>query len=314
MPKSPSTIHNSELTAGGISASRPHRLSRRAFLQGSALVLGGLGAAPHLLAAEGGAQSVLRIALLTDVHHADKDTRGSRHYRDSLDKLREAIGVYNAAPPDFAVHLGDLIDSGESVEKELVNLDTVEAVLEELSCPRHYVLGNHCVDGLTKSEYLEHTAMDAAHLAFDHGGLRFVTLDSCYRSDGEAYGRRNFEWTDPNIPEAQLRWLKDELAASGDPVIVFAHQRLDDANQYSVRNAAEVRAALEAAGKVVAVFQGHSHRQDYQEINGIHYCTQVAMIEGPGPESSAYALLHIHADGSLRVEGFRQQEDVQLGV
>jgi len=288
------------------------RRSRRAFLQGAGLVLGGLALGVPLRAEEAGAKPVLRVGLLTDVHHADKETRGTRHYRDSLDKLREAIGVFNDQAPDFVAHLGDLIDSGSDLDQEMKNLTTVEAVLDTLACERHYVLGNHCVDGLTKDEFLEHTALDAAHYAFERGGIRFVVLDSCFRSDGEAYGRHNFEWTDPNIPADQVHWLEEALGRNDDPVIVLAHQRLDDAGQYSVRNAPEVREALEASGKVLAVFQGHSHRPDYQQINGIHYCTQVAMIEGPGPDSSAYAMLEVFDDGSMRIEGFRNQPDVAL--
>ena len=287
-------------------------VSRRAFLQGAALVLGGLGAGQRALAADPEAAPLSRVALITDVHYADKDDRGSRHYRDSLDKLREAVGVFNASPPDIAVHLGDLIDAGQSVDEELANLRVVEEVLRGLTCPRHYVFGNHCVDGLTKEEFLENTAMEAGHYALVRNGLRFITLDSCFRSDGVAYGRHNFEWTDPNVPEDQVRWLQEELASHADPVIVLAHQRLDDAEHYCVRNAAEIRAILEEAGNVLAVFQGHSHRQDYQQINGIHYCTQVAMVEGPGPESSAYAMLHVYSDTSLRIEGFRRQEEVRL--
>jgi predicted phosphodiesterase len=79
-----------------------------------------------------------------------------------------------------------------------------------------------------------------------------------------------------------------------------------------VRNAAAVRALLEESGKVLAVFQGHSHKNDYQQIAGIHYTTLVAMVEGSGPENSGYAMLDIHADGSLRLEGFRRQQDRSL--
>jgi alkaline phosphatase len=74
-----------------------------------------------------------------------------------------------------------------------------------------------------------------------------------------------------------------------------------------VRNAAAVRAELEQSGKVLAVFQGHSHANDYQQIAGIHYCTLVAMVEGSGLESSGYSMLDIMPDDSLRLHGFRRQ-------
>ncbi len=287
-------------------------LSRRAFLQGTALVLGGLAAGPRLQAAEPQIEPTLRVGLVTDVHYADKSTRINRYYRDSLDKLSEAIDVFNEDPPDFAVHLGDLIDAGETVEEELRHLNAIEEVFSRLACTRHYVLGNHCVDGLTKNEFLAGTPMDAEHYCFDAKGFRFIAVDSCFREDGEPYGRRNFDWTDANILAEQIGWLESELAAHDGPAIILAHQRLDDAGNYSVRNAADVRAVMEEAGNVLAVFQGHSHSQDYAEVNGIHYCTQVAMVEGPAPDNSAYALLSVYEDTSMRIEGYRRQEDKVL--
>ena len=89
---------------------------------------------------------------------------------------------------------------------------------------------------------------------------------------------------------------------------MFAHQRLDVSNDYGVKNAADVRKVLEASGKVLAVFQGHSHKNDYKEIGGIHYCTLVAMIEGSGAENNGYSLLDVRADGTITVTGFRKQK------
>lgn len=285
---------------------------RRAFLQSGALVLAGLAAGPRLFAGEPGRTPKLRLGLVTDIHYAEKPTRINRYYRESLTKLREAVDVFNDAEPDFVAQLGDLIDAGGSLEQELAHLRGVEAVLDRLACDRRYVLGNHCVDGLTKEEFVDHTTLTTTHQAFSAGGVCFITLDSCYRADGEPYGRGNFDWTDANIPADQLDWLARELRASGEPVVILAHQRLDEAGDYSVRNAPAVREVLEAAGNVLAVFQGHYHREDYQQIAGIHYCTQVALVEGSGEANNAYSLLSIYDDTSMRIEGFRRQGDRDL--
>ncbi|MEX0741887.1 MAG: metallophosphoesterase, partial [Phycisphaeraceae bacterium] len=150
-------------------------LSRRAFIQNSTLVLGGLASGSRLLAAES-ASPRLRVGLMTDIHYADKPTRGSRHYQDSLAKLGEAVAHFNDEKPAFVTTLGDLIDSGDDFEKEVAHVQTVERVLNRLRCERHYVLGNHCVDGLTKGEFIENTALDQPHVAFDAGGFRFIIL------------------------------------------------------------------------------------------------------------------------------------------
>ncbi len=257
-------------------------------------------------------EPAVRFGLVTDLHHADKPPRGTRHYRESREKFAEASTAFREARPDFVVELGDLIDAAESVEVEQQYLTTINREFSAVSDDRHYVLGNHCVDTLTKEEFLGEVGQERSYYSFDRGGFHFVILDSCFRSDGEPYGRKNFEWTDPNVPPAELDWLQNDLKSTGQPVIVFAHQRLDVSNNHGVKNNAEVREILEANGKVLAVFQGHSHKNDLKEIGGIPYCTLVAMVEGSGAESSGYSLAELYPDASLLLQGFRKQASRRL--
>ena len=169
------------------------------------------------------------------------------------------------------------------------------------------------MDTLTKEEFTAHTkASKVPHYSFDQGGIHFVILDACFRSDGVAYGRKNSDWQDANVPPDQLDWLKEDLEKSALPTVVFAHQRLDEFAKHSVRNAAAVRSILEASGKILGVFQGHSHKNDYQQIHGIHYVTLVAMIEGSGMQNSGYGFLEVMSDRSMRLRGFRRQENREL--
>jgi hypothetical protein len=69
-----------------------------------------------------------------------------------------------------------------------------------------------------------------------------------------------------------------------------------------------VRRILEQAGRVRAVFQGHSHQNDLQDIGGIHYCTLAAMIEGAGEQNNAFATLDLLPGGVIRVRGFVRQK------
>jgi len=281
-------------------------------LRNGALLLGGLSGA-SVFAAERAAEPAFRIGLVTDLHSADKPQNGSRYYRETLGKLEEAVAVFNKEQPAFVVELGDLIDKADTVEQELAWLDTIEKVFAQTKAPRHYVLGNHCVDTLTKAEFAAHTgAAKTSHDSFDHGGMHFVVLDACYRSDGEPYGRKNSDWQDANLPPAELEWLRGDLEKNTAPVVVFAHQRLDVAGKHTVRNAETVRTILEQHGRTLAVFQGHSHKNDYQQIRGIHYVTLAAMIEGSGTENSGYSLLDVMPDRSLRLRGFRQQQNRDL--
>ncbi|WP_044134762.1 metallophosphoesterase family protein [Verrucomicrobium spinosum] len=284
-------------------------MNRRAVMWRGSLCLAA-GIASPMLATDETASPLLRIGLLTDLHYGDKEPTKTRYYRETPGKLKEAVAKFNEIKPAFVIELGDLIDQAPTVEQEIAWLEEIDMIYAGLTCPRHYVLGNHCVATLTKEEFAQHSgASKKPHYSFDQNGVHFVVLDACYRSDGAPYGRNNADWKDANVPEAELEWLRKDLAATAGPVVVFAHQRLDEAAPHSVLNATAVRKVLEDSGKVLAVFQGHSHKNDYQEIQGIHYCTLVALIEGSGADNNGYAVLEVMPDRSLRLQGFRQQVD-----
>lgn len=280
---------------------------RRHFLQEATLVLTAASTIPPVLA--GAAENpVLRFGLATDLHYADKPTAGTRYYRETLEKLAEANDCFRNESLAFVVELGDLIDRADSVPTELRYLRRVDREFASICAERHYVLGNHCVDTLRKEEFLDEVHQKDSFYAFHRSGIHFLVLDACFRHDGVPYGRKNFVWTDTHIPPHELEWLEGELTGGQEPVIVFAHQRLDVSDKHGVRNNAAVRQLLERSGRVLAVFQGHSHKNDHREIGGIHYCTHVAMVEGSGSGNNAYSTVDIHHDGSLQLHGFRQQE------
>ena len=123
-------------------------MNRRQFTLMSSLTL--------VAGAAEGAKETLAIGLLTDVHYADKKARGSRHYRDSLAKGKEAAAFFKQQRPAVVVCLGDLVDAAPSVETEIDYLKTIAEVLDEAGVPRYHVPGNHCISTLTKEEFFEH--------------------------------------------------------------------------------------------------------------------------------------------------------------
>jgi len=283
-------------------------LGRRAFLNRGALFLTAAGVQSSSSFGDvSDSSSVLEIGLVTDLHYADKQPVGSRHYRETPGKLEEAAEQFGKHKLAFLVELGDLIDAADSVDAELGYLHRINRDFAAICPSRHYVLGNHCVSTLKKEEFLDGVEQKRSYYSFDSGNFHFVVLDSCFRSDGQPYGRNNFDWTDPNVPAAEVEWLMADLQSNQRKTIVFAHQRLDVKNQHGVNNASELRKILAESGNVLAVFQGHSHENDYREIDGIHYCTLVAMIEGAGAESNGYSVLTLQRDGGLHLRGFRKQ-------
>jgi len=262
-------------------------------------------------------KSLLRIGLVTDVHYAEKKNGGSRHYRESLEKMAVASKAFRAAKVDFAVEVGDFVDAAPQVEVELGYLHRIEKAFAKCHGERHYVLGNHCVDTLKKSEFLENTGHrrkeKKAYYSFDKGAIHFVILDACFRPDEVDYGRNNSKWNEAEIPKAEREWLVKDLAATKKPTVVFVHQRLDVDNNYGVRSGAVVRKILADSEKVLAVFQGHNHVNEHRTIDDVHYVTLAAMIEGPAAKSNAYSIVDCFPGGVIKIDGFASQKDWEIG-
>ncbi|HPM82665.1 MAG TPA: metallophosphoesterase [Candidatus Anammoximicrobium sp.] len=293
-------------------ASSDRRTGRRDFLlqTGCLLAGAGIGCLTRESAAadsEDPAVPLLRIGLLTDLHYADKPAAGSRHYRDSRAKLAAAGKRFAEAKTDLVIQLGDSVDTATSLEAEKEALRNIHAEFAAIPAPRHYVLGNHCVSALTKADFLEIVGQPKSFYSFDLNQHHIVILDACFRSDGVAYGGVKFDWGDANVPPEEIEWLRNDLQQTSLATIVFVHQRLDVAPPYGVKNAPELRRILEESKRVLAVFQGHDHRGDVRVINGIHYCTLRAMVEGAGLDNNAFAILDVLPGGELRLTGFGKQ-------
>ncbi|MCF7954625.1 MAG: metallophosphoesterase [Phycisphaerae bacterium] len=248
-------------------------------------------------------KTLMRFGVITDLHYADRDKAGSRYYRDSLSKAAESIALFNEQKVDFVVELGDFKDQGvpSSEASSISYLQTVEGVFQQFNGPRYHALGNHDMDSISKAQFLdnvENTGIEAgrSYYSFDVKGVHCAVLDANFNSDGSDYDHGNFDWRDENIPDAELDWLKDDLAAAKGTVIIFLHQCLDGEGEYYFNNGVNVRKILEESGKVAAVFQGHHHAGGYNLINGIHYYTFPAMCEGPFPENNAYTIVDVLED------------------
>ena len=207
----------------------------------------------------------VRFGLFADPHYAEK-VYGNRHCEDSAAKLEACVETLAAEDLDFAVCMGDAIDSGEDREEELGYLGRMREVFAGCGVERHWVLGNHDLDSFTKAEFLEACGSGrGAHYSFDQKGTHFAVLDGNCHEDGSDFSPGNFEWDQAWLSPAQLEWLKADLAATSKPAVVLCHENLDDRlhegepDPHVLRNADQVRVTLQEAGNVRAVIQGHYH-------------------------------------------------------
>lgn len=295
-------------------------LSRRRFLGIAGTTAAGLALAPDLFA-KSQQKPLVRFGMLSDVHYADREPQWNRFYRQSLAKMEEIIGRLNREKPDFVIELGDFKDQDEvpNEANTLKYLTDIEAAFQKFDGPTYHVLGNHDMDGISKQQFLERVentgiSTTKSYYSFDKKGIHFVVLDADFTKEGKDYDHGNFSWDDSFIPASQLNWLKEDLEENRLPVIVFVHQMLSPSRdvKLEVQNSAEVRQALENSGKVLCVFQGHVHEESYNLINGIHYYSVNAVVDGDGPENNAYMLVDVYKGGSLKVDGFRRATDKEL--
>lgn len=284
-------------------------MHRREFIGQATALLSISAVAPEIRSIDRG----LRVGVCTDLHYADIDTRGSRHYRLGLDRLRDAVEAWNRSGVDMVIHLGDLIDAGARTDADAEEgyLRAAAHEIKKAHAPRYYVLGNHCVATIKKARFLRIVGQRRAHLSFNRAGYHHVILDGCYRRDGVAYDEGPFDWTDADIPDTQRRWLADDLARTRLPTLVYVHQRLDlpADHPYAIHSADEIRSILERSRRVVAVVMGHSHDNDLRRIGGIAYITLAAMVEGPREAGSAFGVLHATREGSVRLVGSGRLSD-----
>lgn len=295
-------------------------LSRRRFLGIAGTTAAGLMLAPDLLAITN-ERPILRFGMISDIHYADREPAGNRFYRQSLAKMKEAIDRLNQEKVDFAIELGDFKDQDATPDeaKTLKYLADIETAFQKFNGPTYHVLGNHDMDGISKQQFLERVENKGigktnSYYSFDRKGIHFVVLDGNFNKEGKAYDHGNFSWEDASIPEEEIAWLTDDLKKNSLPAIVFIHQMLDESKsvKQAVQNAPQVRQILEQSGKVICVFQGHVHEERYNLINGIHYYSVNAMIDGDGLDNSAYMVVDIFKDGSLKVDGFRRATDREI--
>jgi len=258
------------------------------------------------------------FGIVTDVHYADIPDKDKRTYNQSLVKLEECVDKMNEHAVDFLVELGDFkdIDESNSEEKSLIYLYRAEKVFSKFNGPRYHVLGNHDVDCLSKPQFLSvaiNTGIPptSTYYSYNYKGIHFVVLDANFDSTGKDYEKGHFDWSDPNIPEQELKWLKKDLHKARGTSIVFCHQLLDGHGEHYVKNSREVRKILEKSGKVAAVFQGHFHEGQYHLMNGIHYYTLKALVEGSGKDNNSFAIVSVYPD-MIKVRGFKRAESMQF--
>ncbi len=263
----------------------------------------------------------IRFGIVSDSHYADADPLFNRYFRESIEKMNECVELMNERKVDFLIELGDFKDQNTppSEQKTISYLQAIERSFQRFNGSTYHVLGNHDMDSISKHQYLKsitNTGISTSltYYSFDHKGVHFIVLDANFLEDGTDYDHGNFEWNETFVSEAELDWLRKDLAGTKLPCVVFSHQQLGGLGMTDIQNAEAVRSILRESGKVLAGFDGHNHSGGYNKIEGIHYYTLKAMVDGSGSQNSSYAIVEIMPDGDIVVTGYRKAVSQNFGL
>lgn len=265
----------------------------------------------------------LRFGLFSDCQYADKPRQKQRFYRESLNRLEEAVSFFNRQPDlDCVVQLGDLIDEGYT------HFEPVLEVLGTLRVPLLNVLGNHDfevaetlrarVPGLLCTGFGSRRLDPAEGVSFllldttEVGTYRPVTNSAVHHAaqkelDGMvAQGLPNAVPWNSRPSAAQLRWLEREVEAASREVrrvVVFGHHPVFPTDGMCMWRAEDVHAILRRHASAGVYINGHEHDGAYALVDGVHYVTLRGMVE---EEGNAYALATLYAD-RLVIDGFGRE-------
>lgn len=193
----------------------------------------------------------VRLGAIADLHQ-DIMHDGPARMRAFLERMR-------SDRPDALMQLGDFAYPAAK------NREVIEAFNQTHEVALH-VIGNHDTDaGHTKQECLEVWGMPSRYYARLVAGIRLLVLD------GNDRGSPTYKGGYPAyIGPEQTSWLKEQLKASAEPVVVASHQPL--AGSDAVDNAEELQTILgDAAEKVVLAINGHTHLDAVHRIRNVTY-------------------------------------------
>jgi hypothetical protein len=219
----------------------------------------------------------LKFGLIADTHIGLGDYRLINHHaKDFLkDFSQKRLPEWGAT---FGVHLGDLIQE-DNHDDDLRRLSMVKGICAASPIKMHTVAGSH--DQLHVSDAELEEAIGPLYYSFDAEGFHFVVLFSKVTTSPMG---------DAVITDEQITWLKNDLISTHLPVVVLTHYSLGEQDLVDnfwfhgepenclVQNREAVRKIFEKH-RVVAVFGGHLHRNQFVVHEDIPYITIQAVCE-----------------------------------
>jgi beta-galactosidase len=260
---------------------------------------------------------LIRFGIIADIQYADCESRGSRFYRNSLQKLNNCIDYLNDHKVQFTINLGDVID------RDVADWDSVLIRLKRFDNKVYNTTGNHDYHGVTDNRVLyDKLKMPSEYYSFKKKNWVFILLNtneiSSYanitgtekeqelaamlqqiKSSG---GTQGADWNG-GIGKKQLKWLSDQLTKaekSGYNVLIFSHHPLYPESGFTALNNMEILNVISNYTCVKAAFAGHHHAGSFAYYKNIPVVTVEGMIETEN--DNAFGIIKIY-DDKIVMEG-----------
>ncbi len=278
---------------------------------------------------EGGLQSInqsqeplFSFGIIADIHYCDYDNAGTRFYRSSLVKMREAVSSLRKDSADFVITLGDMIDRDYKSYKPVLD------IIDSSGLKTYHVSGNHdfSVEPRFKKRLPVLSSSKEGYYFFVYEQFRFIFLNgneiSTYISNNKSAiekandylanmkknGEINAAEYNGGISSKQLAWLTDQLSEAGsknEQVFLICHFPVVPDNSLNLLNYKEVLPILEKYHNIIAWFNGHNHSGNYGNFNMIHFVTFKGMVETD--TSNSFALVEVYKN-KIWIRGYGREK------
>lgn len=226
----------------------------------------------------------MKFGLFADPHYSKMElSNGTRRHSLSFAKVQTAMEYFVREKADLVLCLGDFVDHSDDHSQVLPATKSLCGMIRSFGLPFYSLMGNHDCQLFTPEEFQMHTEGFLPPFSLRFGQTVLLFPNANFEDDGRAYVPGQVDWTNTYLPPSELLRLRQALEdPTTQTAYIFLHQNLDPTVEahHIIRNAAEVRAMLEASGKVHTVFQGHYHLGNETLLNSIRYITLPAMCEG----------------------------------
>lgn len=281
---------------------------------------------------------ILSFGIMADCQYADKDDEdfvvsGTHHmyhnrYRQSADKLRQAVETFNDFDLAFVVHLGDFVDRG--IEEANGIIETIR----ELKAPFWHVLGNHDFAGSEDdhTRLYKKYGIENSYYAKQINGYRFIILDTnevsiikhpegtmgwnmgkkMIQEAHEAGMLQAYDWNG-GIGAEQQEWLEvqlNEAKAANEKVILFAHHPVFPPGVLNALNDEQIMCLIEKYPNVIAYINGHNHLGAFGYRKNVPYLTVPGMLQ---TETNAYGIVTVY-ENKIDVNGYGRIQDMTIEI